>query len=108
VYDANATTAFLTRLALAIAEGRVRVTWKADVEIAELGWSRQDAFDELSALAAADLLRTEPGKHPDFRRIWVFCPLAAELEEFLWIRLAERDDHTFLVSFHLAEGDPWH
>ena len=99
--------AFLARLVAAVAEGRVRITWKADDEVAQLGWSRQDALDQLAVLESRDWLRTEPSKSPDFDAVWVFCPLAWELDQYLWIRLAERPDHVFLISFHLAEGDPW-
>jgi hypothetical protein len=98
---------FLLRLAVALENSRVRVTWKADDEIASLGWSRRDALDQLTVLAPEDLLRTEPSKSPDFDTIWVFCPLAWEHDRYLWIRLSERTDHTFVISFHLAEGDPW-
>lgn len=103
----SATIAFLTRLGAALTEGRVHFTWKADDEVAAFGWSRRDALDELRALTAEDLLRMEPARHPDFQAIWVFCPCVFELDRHLWIRLAERDDDTFLISFHLAEGDPW-
>ncbi|MFH1466887.1 MAG: hypothetical protein ABIO70_21060 [Pseudomonadota bacterium] len=101
------TVAFLHRLRRALDERRVQITWKADDEIASLGWSRQDAFDQLMVLEPADLLRTEPAKNQDFNLIWVFCPFAWDLEGHLWIRLTERADRTFLVSLHLAEGDPW-
>ena len=100
-------TAFLLRLVGALESERVRFTWKADDEIAALGWSRGDALDQLMLLASSDLLRTEPAREPGFTTIWVFCPLAWELDHHLWIRLSESDDHTFLISFHLAEGDPW-
>ena len=69
-------TAFLNRLVCAIDEDRVQITWKADDEIAALGWSREDAFRQLMVLDQADLLRTEPAKNPDFSLIWVFCPFA--------------------------------
>ncbi|MBI4701311.1 MAG: type II toxin-antitoxin system MqsR family toxin [Deltaproteobacteria bacterium] len=101
------TGTFLERLRQARAASAVRITWKADDEIAEIGWSRRDALDQLAALTEEDLLRTEPANHADFETIWVFCPLAPELDRHLWIRLAEREHHTLLVSFHLAEGDPW-
>lgn len=101
------TTAFLHRLVAALDEDRIEITWKADDEIAALGWSRQDALSQLRGLDLTDLLRTEPSKNPDFHLIWVFCPFAWDLDGYLWIRLAERADRTFLVSFHLAEGDPW-
>ena len=103
----RSTRAFLRRFTAALSEGRVRITWKADDEIATLGWSRQDALDQLAALEARDLLRTEASNHPDFQTIWVFCPLLWALERHLWIRLCERADHVFLISFHLAERDPW-
>jgi hypothetical protein len=99
--------AFLERLAAALDSSRVRLTWKAEDEIAELGWSRQDALDQLALLEPGELLRTEPSNSPDFDLIWVFCPLVWELDRHLWIRLTERHDHTIVVSFHLAEGDPW-
>ena len=100
-------SSFLKRLVAALDEDRVQITWKADDEIAALGWSRLDALDHLRVLDPADLLRTEPAKSPDFDLIWVFCPFAWDLEGHLWIRLTERADRTFLVSFHLAESDPW-
>jgi hypothetical protein len=98
---------FLKRRVGALDDDRVRITWKADDEIAALGWSRCDALQQLRALAPADFLRDEPAKNQDFKTIWVFCPFAWDLECHLWIRLAERADRTFLVSFHPAEGDPW-
>jgi hypothetical protein len=100
-------SAFLTRLADAIEHGRVRFTWKADDEVAELGWSDADALGDIAALTAGDLLRTEPSRSVDFTLIWVFCPLAAELDRYLWIRLAEDKGGTIVISFHLAERDPW-
>lgn len=100
-------TIFLNRLVAALDEDRVQITWKADDEIAALGWSRQDALSQLRALDSADLLRTEPAKSVDFDVIWIFCPFVWDLEGHLWIRLTERADRSFLVSFHLAEGDPW-
>ena len=36
--------AFLDRLTVALAESRVRLTWKTDDEVAELGWSDGDAL----------------------------------------------------------------
>jgi len=99
--------AFLARLAAALKERRVRFTWKADDEIAELGWSEEDVRLELASLAAADFLRSEPSRSADFVLIWVFCPLAAELDRHLWIRLAEDVRGTIVISFHLAETDPW-
>lgn len=103
----DAAAAFLTRLKAAIDDSRVRFTWKADDEIAELGWSRQDALDQLALLAVDELLRTDPPRSADFGPVWVFCPLAWDLDRYLWIRLTEGVDHTFLISFHLAQGDPW-
>jgi hypothetical protein len=99
--------AFLARLAVAIEEERVRFTWKADDEVAELGWSDADALREIAALVVGDLLRTEPSRSVDFTLIWVFCPLAAEIDRHLWIRLAEDTRGTIVISFHLAERDPW-
>ncbi len=99
--------ALLDRLVVALEESRVWFTWKADDEIAELGWSEADARDELTALSAVDLLRTEPSRSDDFTLIWVFCPLVAELDRYLWIRLAEDAGGTIIISFHLAERDPW-
>lgn len=99
--------AFLRRLAVAIEEARVRFTWKADDEVAELGWSDADALLEIAALSSVDLLRTEPSRSADFTLIWVFCPLASELDRYLWIRLAEEANGTIVISFHLAERDPW-
>ncbi len=101
------TRTFLQRLEQAIADGRLQFTWKADDEIADLGWSRQDALDQLAVLEPAHLLRTEPAKGASFTLVWVFCPTAWELDRHLWIRLTETEDHPILVSFHLAEGDPW-
>lgn len=103
------TAAFLTRVARALAADRVRITWKADDELGELGWSHDDALYQLAALVSDDLLDTEPSRHPDFTLIWVFCPPLPDDDDgsFLWIRLAERTDETFIVSFHLAQGDPW-
>ena len=66
---------FLDRLADALGSSRLRITWKADDEISELGWSRQDALDQLAILNVEDLLRTEPSKSLDFGTIWVFAPL---------------------------------
>ena len=99
--------AFLDRLAVALAESRVRLTWKADDEVAELGWSDGDALSEIAALSSRDLLRTEPSQSVDFTVIWVFCPLVPELDRYLWIRLAEDTRGTIVISFHLAERDPW-
>lgn len=99
--------AFLARLAVAIEEARVRFTWKANDEVAELGWSESDALQEIAGLAAGDLLRTEASRSVDFTLIWVFCPLAAEMDRYLWIRLAEDASGTIVISFHLAERDPW-
>ena len=102
------TIAFLARVSRALAADRVRITWKADDEIADLGWSHADALDQLAALLPDDLLNTEPSRHPDFAVIWIFCPVLPEEDDtFLWIRLAERTDETFVVSFHPALGDPW-
>ena len=99
--------AFLDRLATALATARVRFTWKADDELAELGWSTGDARDVLAALTVADFLRNEPSRSVDFTLIWVFCPLLPELDRYLWIRLAEDVGGTLVISFHLAERDPW-
>ena len=99
--------AFLQRRARAIVEERLRFTWKADDELAGLGWSRRDALDQLAVLDQEQLLRTELAKSAGAGIIWVFCPLAWELERHLWIRLTEGADYTILVSFHIAEGDPW-
>ncbi len=86
----------------------MRVTWKAADEIAALGWSHADALDQLASLVPDDLLDTEPSRHPDFALIWIFCPALHDPHDtFLWIRLAERADETFVVSFHPASGDPW-
>ncbi len=101
------TRAFLERLARAIVEERLRFTWKADDELAGLGWSRQDALDQLAVLEPEQLLRTEPARGAQGGVIWVFCPIAWEVERHLWIRLTEGANYTILVSFHLAEGDPW-
>jgi hypothetical protein len=62
---------------------------------------------ELAARVAEDLLRTEPSRSADFVLIWVFCPLVVELDRHLWIRLAEDASGTIVISFHLAESDPW-
>lgn len=97
---------FLARLAVAVQESRVRFTWNADDEVADLGWSTADALGEVAALSAVDLLRTEPSRSADFTLIWVFCPMAAEIDRYLWIRLAEEVSGT-IISFHLAESDPW-
>jgi hypothetical protein len=105
--DPAAVRAFLERLGAALANQRVRFTWKADDEIADLGWSDLDAYAELDALRAADFLRTEPSRSHDFTIIWVFCPLASELQRHLWIRLAEVPGGAIVISFHLAERDPW-
>lgn len=99
--------AFLDRLTTALATARVRFTWKADDELADLGWSTADATDVLAALTVADFLRTEPSRSVDFTIIWVFCPLIPELDRHLWIRLAEDTGGTLVISFHLAERDPW-
>jgi hypothetical protein len=100
--------AFLSRVARALAADSVRITWKADDEIADLGWSHADALNLLAVLVPDDLLDTEPSRHPEFALIWVFCPALPEDDDtFLWIRLAERSDETFVVSFHPAAGDPW-
>lgn len=99
--------AFLDRLATALATARVRFTWKADDDLADLGWSTADATEALAALTVADFLRTEPSRSIDFTIIWVFCPLVPELDRYLWIRLAEDAGGTLVISFHLAERDPW-
>ena len=99
--------AFLARLATALASERVRITWKADEELVELGWSHEDALARLALLSAGDLLRTEEARDPGCSTIWVFCPPAWEIDRHLWIRLAESADETFVVSFHPARGDPW-
>lgn len=75
--------------------------------MAALGWSDADALREIAALSARDLLRTEPSRSVDFTLIWVFCPLAGELDRYLWIRLSEDASGTIVISFHLAERDPW-
>lgn len=99
--------AVLARLALAIEEARVRLTWKADDEVAELGWTDADALLEVAGLSKFDLLRTEPSQSVDFTLIWVFCPLVHDLDCHLLIRLAEDASGTIVISFHLAERDPW-
>jgi hypothetical protein len=99
--------AFLVRLAVAIEEGRVRITWKAADELAELGWSEADALQEIAALRSTDVLRTETPRSVDFTLIWVFCPLVAEVDRHFWIRMAEAAHGTIVISFHLAERDPW-
>jgi hypothetical protein len=99
--------AFLDRLATAVATARVRFTWKAGDELADLGWSTADAADVLAGLTVADFLRAEPSSSVDFTIIWVFCPLVPELDRHLWIRLAEDGAGTLVISFHLAERDPW-
>lgn len=98
---------FIQRLEVALTESRVRFTWKADDELAELGWSEADARDELAALDPTDFLKTEPSRSVDFSLIWVFCPLLPELDRYLWIRLAEDAAGTIVISFHLAGRDPW-
>lgn len=103
----DAVAAFLDRLSTALATDRVQITWKALDELAALGWSHQDALAQLALLQPEDLLRTEPSRSPDFGTIWVFCPLAWEADQFLWIRLTERGDANLLISFHFARGDPW-
>lgn len=105
--DPNNARAFLHRLERAIAEERLIFSWKADDEIAELGWSLRDTLDQLSVLDVPELLRTEASKGSRTGLIWVFCPFVWHLDRHLWIRLTERDDLAILVSFHLAEGDPW-
>lgn len=99
--------ALLLRLKAALRESRVRFSWKAEDEIADLGWTEEDARGELAALAPSDLLRTEPSRSAEFTLIWVFCPLAAELERYLWIRVSEDAAGSLIISFHLAERDPW-
>ena len=99
--------ALLARLKVALRESRVRFSWKAEDEVADLGWTEEDAHGELAALTSADLLRTEPSRSVDFTLIWVFCPLAAELEQYLWIRVSEDSVGTLIISFHLAERNPW-
>lgn len=99
--------ALLRRLSAALRTSRVRFTWKAEDEFTELGWSHRDALDELAALTPSDFLRTEVSRSADVACIWVFCPLLPEREEFLWIRLAEDAAGTIVISFHLAERDPW-
>ncbi|HNC94616.1 MAG TPA: hypothetical protein PKW90_00755 [Myxococcota bacterium] len=99
--------AFLNRLKMAMEAGCVRFTWKAEDEIAELGWSEADAMGELAALHSTDLLRTETSRSADFTLIWVFCPFAADLDCYLWIRLAEQGSGSIVISFHLAGRNPW-
>ncbi len=103
------TIAFLARVARALATDRVRITWKADDEIADLGWSHTDR-------RARPARRVAPRRAPQHRAvaaprlplIWIFCPaLPDEDDTFLWIRLAERSDETFVVSFQPALRDPW-
>lgn len=103
----DAVDAFLGRLAVAIRATRVRFTWKADDELADLGWTLDDAYAELFGLRAGDFLRTEPSRSIECTVIWVFCPFVQEQERHLWIRLAEVPDGTLVISFHLAERDPW-
>ncbi len=105
--DSAVVRAFLERLRAALANESVRFTWKADDELADLAWSNVDAYAELEALQVADFLRTEPSRSRDFTLIWVFCPLASELQRHLWIRLAEVPGGAIVISFHLAERDPW-
>jgi hypothetical protein len=62
----------VSRVSRALATDRVRITWKADDEIADLGWSHTDALDQLAALLPDDLPNTEPSRHPDFALIWIF------------------------------------
>jgi len=100
-------SSFLDRLTTALAESRVRFTWKAEDEILELGWSDADARDVLAHLTTGDFLRTEPSRSVDFTLIWVFCPLLPELDRHLWIRFAEDTGGTLVIRFHLAAGDPW-
>ena len=72
------------------------------------GRTPTDALDQLAALLPDELLNTEPSRYPDFAIIWIFCPaLPEEDDTFLWIRLAERSDETFVVSFQPALRDPW-
>lgn len=99
--------AFLARVAVALSSGGVRFTWKAQDEIAELGWSDADALGELSALRAADLLRTESSRASNATLIWVFCPFIADLDGHLWIRLSEDAHGNLVISFHIAERNPW-
>lgn len=80
--------AVLDRLATALATARVGSSWKADDELADLGWSTADATDVLAALTVADVLRTEPSRSVD------------------WIRLAEDAGGTLVIRFQLAERDP--
>ncbi len=75
--------------------------------MALLGWSVEDVLAQLAALEPAELLRTEPARSAEFELIWVFCPLVWEVDQHLWIRVAENVDGTVVISFHLAERDPW-
>lgn len=99
--------AFLMRLQAALVARKVRFSWKADDERLWLGWSETDALDELSCLSKTDFLRTEISRSLNDSTIWVFCPLVADLDEYLWVRLAEDNQGTLIISFHLAERNPW-
>ena len=105
--SASAVRAFLARLAASLETSRVRLTWKADDEMVALGWSVEEVLAQLAALEPRDLLRTEPARSPEYELIWVFCPLVWELDQYLWIRLAEDAEGNIVISFHLAERDPW-
>ena len=56
--------------------------------------------------ASVSLMLTCRGS-AEFELIWVFCPLVWEVDQHLWIRVAENVDGTVVISFHLAERDPW-
>jgi len=99
--------AFLRRARDAVASGTVEVTLKADDELVELGWTREDLFLQLGELSVADFLRAETSAYDDSVRVWVFCPGHWD-DSWLWLRLFERGRAAVVaISIHQARGNPW-
>ena len=98
--------AFLKKLSTSLARGRIEVRRKANDELTVLGWELSDLLLQLRALNEADFLRVETAHRDDRRVVWVFCP-DWWAGGWLWVRLTEEEGDVVVVSFHLAQGDPW-
>lgn len=101
------TRRFLLRARDAAKRGDVLPTTKADEEMADMGWEREDLLQQIAALQEEDFLRTERSRYDDHAVMWVFCPPYWD-GSYLWLRLVERGAVSILVvSIHPAGGDPW-
>jgi hypothetical protein len=91
---------FLRRVRQAVIEKRVRFSDYARERAREdLGWELDDMQEQLLMLTEEDLFRREPSTDRPWEDVWTFTPPLLDEEDFLWIRLVEREG-VLVVSFH--------